>query len=336
MPDRPARSGNDTGTHSLRTSDHLVLALVRLFCFLRYPRIYQRTARRAGTRPDPATPVSDTDKFLWRKIFDHNPLFTIACDKLAAKDYALSVCPELKTAEVLWVGNEADEIPPHVVSGDVVIKANHGSRWNVMVRDGEIDHVTLRKKTRSWLSRRYGRAFGEWGYASARRCLFVERMLMEDGGPIRTEYKFHVSGGRTAYVYASRRNEDGGESKCNFERDGQVVRAAGSGGVRPWAEMIPPLSFSRMVDLSERLAAPFDYMRCDLYNIDGNIYFSELTAYPLSGQGGSNRYLRDMRNAGWDLRKSWFLTAPQTGWRRAYASALVRWLDQRADAAKSD
>jgi hypothetical protein len=316
----------------LHVSDRAVLALVRSWCVLRYPRVYLRTARRVGQLPDPATPSTDTDKFLWRKIFDHNPLFTLACDKLSAKEYALLTCPELKTAEVLWVGDDPDQIPAEVLSGSVVVKANHGSRWNLMVHDGDVDLVALRKTARSWVRRRYGRAFGEWGYINARHCLFVERMLLEDRHPIRQEYKFHVAGGRTAYVYASRRNDDGSEHKCYFERDGRIVPPRGA-GARAWAEMRRPAAFEQMVTIAERLAAPFDYMRCDLYELDGDIYFSELTAYPLSGQGGSNPYLRDLRNSGWDLRKSWFLTGPQRGWRRAYSIALRRWIDESTAAA---
>ena len=179
-------------------TDHAVFALVGLWCVLRHPRTYLRTARRSRHWPDPARPIADTDKFLWRKIFDHNPLFTVFCDKLAAKDYALSACPELKTPEVLWIGDDPDDIPAAVLSRDVVIKANHGSRWNIMVRDGKVDREALRAKARSWLGRRYGRAFCEWGYRNARRCLFVERMLLDGGRPVRLEYKFHVLGGRTA------------------------------------------------------------------------------------------------------------------------------------------
>ena len=84
-----------------------------------------------------------------------------------------------------------------------------------------------------------------------------------------------------------------------------------------------------MVAVAERLCAPFDYMRCDLYELDGDVFFSELTVYPLSGQGGSNVELRDLRNAAWDLRKSWFLTEPQRGWRGIYANALRRWLSRQ-------
>ena len=294
-----------------------------------------RTARRVGTLPDPATPLTDTDKFLWRKIFDHNPMFTTACDKLAAKEFALSVCPGLKTAEVRWLGDDPRRLPQDVLCGDVVIKANHGSRWNIMVRHGNVDLDAVRAKTQSWLGRRYGRAFGEWGYRHARRCFFVEQMLIENGQPIRTEYKFHVVGGRTAYAYVSRRNDDGSESKCYLERDGRIapISHSGSDDVRPWAEIEPPPSFSRMVAIAELLAAPFDYMRCDLYELNGDVFFSELTAYPLSGQGGSNPHLRQLRNSGWDLRRSWFVTAPQTGWRRIYGNSLRRWLDRRAGTA---
>jgi hypothetical protein len=67
-----------------------------------------------------------------------------------------------------------------------------------------------------------------------------------------------------------------------------------------------------------------------LYELNGEIFFSEFTVYPLSGRGGSNRHLRDLRNAGWDIRRSWFLSTPQTGWKGIYAAALRRWLDTTA------
>ena len=74
------------------------------------------------------------------------------------------------------------------------------------------------------------------------------------------------------------------------------------------------------------MAAPFDFIRCDFYEIDGEVYFSEFAVYPKSGHTGANRELRNLRNALWDLRRAWFLTAPQSGWRRIYATALERWL----------
>ena len=312
-----------------RIGQQFVLAIVRWWCLLRHPQLCSRTFRRSGKLPDPATPTTDVDKFLWRKIFDHNPMFTTACDKLAAKKYALSICPNLKTAEVLWVGRDPELIPEHLLCGSVVVKGNHGSRWNIIIQDGQCDRTEMRKRAASWVNRTYGKAFGEWGYRDARHCLFVESMLLEKGKPVRKEYKFHVSDSRVTYVFVSLTDEWGKERTYYFSRDGLIFPTTDDASdSRPSVAL--PDDFERMCDIAERLAAPFDYMRCDFYELDGEVYFSELTAYPLSGQGGSSSHLRALRNARWDLRKSWFLTEPQTGWHRIYAAALRAWLDENA------
>ena len=38
-----------------------------------------------------------------------------------------------------------------------------------------------------------------------------------------------------------------------------------------------------MINISEKLAKPFPFVRVDLYNIDGKIYFSEMTFTPAKG-----------------------------------------------------
>jgi hypothetical protein len=320
-------SGN--AVPALRTGDRAIMALARIWCFVRHPAVCARTFSHSGVLPDPARPVSYVDKFLWRKLFDHNPFFMTACDKLASKAYALSACPELKTANVLWVGNDASEIPVDVLAGNVVVKANHGCRWNLMIRNGEVDKAKLRRRTSRWMRRRYGKKFGEWGYWGASRRIFVEEMLLDDGLPIRMEYKFHVSGRTTAYVYAARRDEHGNEQKCHFDRDGQYAAPpAGSGD--QWVRIDLPTSFLRMRAIAETLAQPFDHMRCDFYQLNDDIFFSEFSVYPLSGKGIINTRLRDLCSETWDLRTSWFLTAPQSGWRKIYAAALRRWLDATA------
>ena len=40
-----------------------------------------------------------------------------------------------------------------------------------------------------------------------------------------------------------------------------------------------------MLDVAERLAAPFDFVRVDLYALEERIVFGELTIYPASGHG---------------------------------------------------
>ena len=196
-----------------------------------------------------------------------------------AKGYALSVCPELKTAKVLWVGSDPDQIPAQVLSGNVVIKANCSSGSNVMVCDGKVDRASLKEITRRWLARTYGQKKGEWGYKNGRRCLFVEEMLLEDGQPVRQEYKFHVSGGRIAYIFVARRMDDGSKRFCHLARDGRLAPFQ-KDSASTQGEIKVPATFDRLAAIAERLAASFDYMRCDFYERDGEIFL--LGTYALS------------------------------------------------------
>lgn len=312
----------------MRTSDLLLLGTVRIWALVCHPGVWRRALRsKNGVFPNPALPASDTDKFLWRKIFDQNPLFSMCCDKLAAKEYALRHCPDLRTAEVFWQGTDPHQIPAALLKGNVAIKANHGSGWNILVRDGQFDRARMLRSAAGWGRRRYAQFVGEWGYKGARQLILVEEMLREaDGRPVATEYKFHTSSGRTCYIYVKRHNADGTDHWCVYEPDGTPVPV---GANRPdWLAMPLPPTFERMRATAETLAQAFDHIRVDLYSLDEAIYFSELTAYPQSGKSVASPRLAELRNARWDLRKSWFLSTPQRGWRKAYAAALRRWLDE--------
>ncbi len=313
----------------LRVSDRLLLGAVRVWSLVGHPAVWRRALRsRTGFFPNPATPVTDTDKFLWRKIFDHNPLFSICCDKLAAKEYALKHAPSLKTAAVLWQGTDPRLIPAELLAGNVVVKANHASGWNILVRDGNVDREQMLRRASHWARTRYARFVGEWGYKNARRRVLVEDMLQEpDGRPVAIEYKFHTSGGRTGYIYVRRRNADGTENWCVYDRNGTPIPV--SPQWTTWLAMPLPDAFEQMRDIAETLARAFDHIRVDLYSVGGEVYFSELTVYPQSGKALASSSLSELRNAGWNLGDSWFLSTPQRGWRGLYADALRRWLATR-------
>ena len=86
-----------------------------------------RFIQRFGNVPDLARPRTYPELMLWRKIFDRNPLFVTFTDKLAAKDYIRSRAPELPTPKTLWAGDAAVDIPPEILSGDVIVKTNNAA-----------------------------------------------------------------------------------------------------------------------------------------------------------------------------------------------------------------
>lgn len=49
-------------------------------------------------------------------------------------------------------------------------------------------------------------------------------------------------------------------------------------------ELLPkPENYEKMVEYAEKLSKPFLHVRVDLYNVDGQIYFGEMTFYHQSG-----------------------------------------------------
>ena len=60
----------------------------------------------------------------------------------------------------------------------------------------------------------------------------------------------------------------------------------------------------RMMLIASQLSAGFDFVRVDLYNIDGKIYFGEFTLTPMAGEF-------KFRPESWDLKlgEKWEMSA---------------------------
>ena len=315
----------------LSVRDRSILLLANIACYLRHPVIVMYSVRRSRTWLRPATPRTILEKFIWRKLFDRNPLFKTACDKIAAKEYALTRCPELKTADIRWLGTDPESIPFELLDGTTVLKANHGSGWNLL-QPHKLTRNEIVHRARRWMNTRYGRTKGEWGYANVPRRILVEDAVLEDGELTQTEYKFHVCCGTTAYVFLKLRQTGTNNARFITDRDGNAY-ALDDSGCRPFKEFEPADSFYDMRRIAERLAEPFDFVRCDFYSMPGGIYFSELTVYPMSGHGNNGHpELVALRNSLWDIRKSWFLSTSHHGLTGLYAASLRLWLDHREQA----
>jgi len=148
----------------LPAGHRLVLMAARILLTLRHPVLVARFAMRLGYLPNPAAPTRYNELMLWRKIVDHNPLFVTLTDKLAAKAHIRAACPELPVPETLWSGSNPEDIPAALLAGQVVVKTNHGCEMNLFVSDGQPERAEIVRKTRRWLTKRFGRRSGEWAY----------------------------------------------------------------------------------------------------------------------------------------------------------------------------
>jgi hypothetical protein len=315
----------------MRLTDRIIFQAVGLWGWVAHPRVmlfYLRSSLRVGRLPHLGLPQTANDKFLWRKLFDHDPEFTRISDKIALKDWARARFPEVATAPLLWVGTDPHSIPAQVLEGNVVVKANHGCGMNRIIRQGVHDRQALVAEACGWLATDHGRRRLEWGYLNIRRQLLVETLMVEATTPVQ-ELKYYCFGSRILrLVQIVGRNEADLAARIHeADADGILRRTDIPAEVTPrlYSGGLPATA-ARAQELARRLGAGFDHVRVDFLTNGVDLWLGEMTLYNLAGRltrGGTDPNHASTR--AWDLRQTWFLShPPRRGWRALYARALAR------------
>ena len=243
-----------------------------------------------GRYPNYWSPRGHTEKIQWRKLFDRDAHLSLFCDKLASRDYVAERAPSVRLARLLWSGDDPASIPFDRLEPPFVVKPNNRCGAIIKVRTpGELDPAAIRATARQWLTAPpHGRAFREWGYGPVRTQIMIEGFLHEEGdlhSP--PAYKVHVFNGRAAFIlYISSDNADGVDRRAAYTPQWERLPWVAMQFGRPlnYVATAPrPPRLAEMVAAAEAIAGDVDYVRVDLYCVDGEIYFGELTPYQSSG-----------------------------------------------------
>lgn len=227
-------------------------------------------------------PVTFSEKIMRRKLVDRDPRLPRLSDKIQAKEHVAAVLGSEWIIPNLWTGSA---LPPRAERKwpiPFVLKASHGSGWNVFVRsEKELDWGRTERLAAYWLTHRYGGFVREWLYAHMEPSLLVEPFVGREAiAP--ADFKFHVFAGRTAFIQV-----DLGRLQTHRQLfyDPEWKR------LPYWytcsidhGHVDAPQSLPEMIRAAELLGKDFPYVRVDLYEIEGRPKFGEFTFYPNSGR----------------------------------------------------
>lgn len=236
-------------------------------------------------QPNLQNPQSFNEKIFWKKIYDRNPLLPVTADKYEVRSYIKEVLGEEKAKELLvpllYVTDKPETIPFDRLPSSFIIKPNHASGRYIIVENGHYNQREIIMTCRRWLRTSYGLEKMEWAYQPIKRKIVIEELLIDEGGIVPIDFKFHMFHGKckSISVFFNRMTN---RSKSTFDEHWNFLPVKNPS--RPQGPKIDkPENYEIMLELAEILAKPFDYVRVDLYNIKGKIYISELTHYPKSG-----------------------------------------------------
>lgn len=235
---------------------------------------------------DLINPKRYTEKlqYLRLKVYPYNDLVRQCAGRVGVRDYLKrkGFCDKL--IPIYGIYDSFDDIDFNKLPDQFVMKCSHGCAYNYICKDkSKIDINKLRRTFTKWLSTDYGKKTVELHYSGIKPQIIIEQYLIQDNEPLPIEYKIHVFNGkaRSLYVVTSR----GKDIKYNnYYIDWTPFNGSQFNGWKTSdRDLKKPTHFSDMVEIAEILAKPFPFVRVDLYNINGKIYFSEMTFTPAKG-----------------------------------------------------
>ena len=258
-----------------------------------YVSISKRYRHIFGRFPDLHEPRSYTEKLQWRKLFDRQDIYTLCCDKYRVRDFVAQRIGERYLIPLLQVCRAPEEIDYDALPDKFVIKTNHASQTNILVPDrSALDRQHLATQLRDWLATNYYRGNGssfinygcEWQYKNIDPLIVVERFMEDRNGGVPLDYKFYCFNTRQGTeIFVQVDVDRFGTHRSNFY-DLSWNRLPFTMTYPTYeGKLEAPQNFDRMAEIVNALAAGFDHVRVDLYNVDGRIYFGEYTFTPSNG-----------------------------------------------------
>lgn len=218
-----------------------------------------------------------TEKMQWEKIYDKNPIKTTLTDKYAVREWVEGKIGKDYLIPLIGVWDSFDNIDFDLLPKQFVLKTNHGTGTNLIVKDKyKINMRRAKRMFDDWMKTDYAFTNSlQLHYRDIKRKIIAEKYLETNLGELQ-DYKFLCFDGKPCFCWVDL-GRYSKHTRTVFDMNWKL---------QPWTQAsygianydIPmPKNFDMMIDIANILSKGFSHVRVDLYNIDGKIYFGEMT-----------------------------------------------------------
>lgn len=235
-------------------------------------------------------PVTYNEKLWWLKINNRDPLLTICSDKFKVRDYVEEKGLKHILTNIYGVHDNAEKVQFEKLPDKAFIKCTHGSGTNVLFdKTKRFDEKSFEKKFNYALKQNYYLQSREWNYKNIEPQLIIEEYLDIKDEKGLVDYRFLCFDGKVRLIFADIETADLDGSHNPYAKRNVYDENFNYLDITVGREkfdkdlLSKPLNFQKMVEYAEILSDPFVHCRVDFYNINGKIYFGEITFYPGGG-----------------------------------------------------
>ena len=235
-----------------------------------------------GKKLDLKNPQTFNEKLQWLKLYDRNPEYTKMVDKYEVRKYIAEKIGEEYLIPLLGVWDNFDDIDFDKLPDQFVLKCTHDSGGLVICKDkSEIDIEAVRKKINKCLKRNFYKLSREWPYKNVKPRIIAEKFMVDESGTELKDYKIFCFGGEPKALFvATDRPHDTRFDFFDMEFNHLPFLNGHPNAVK---EIKKPAGFEKMSKLAKKLSEGMSQVRIDFYDINGKVYFGEITFFHWSG-----------------------------------------------------
>lgn len=227
---------------------------------------------------DYKSPITFTGYINNKKAAPTPPFYSIAADKVKVRDYVANKIGRDYLIKAIGVYKNAHSIDLSQLPNEFIVKANHGSGWNLRCLDKtNLNWAKAAKTLQRWLNMNAYYLSRESHYRSIQPKLIIEEVIAQNP----KDYKIYCANGTPRIIQVDS-NRFSNHTRDFFSVDWdpldfQLIYPSSKNEIKV------PTNLNLMLQLATELSSDFEFVRVDLYNVEGKIYFGELTFFPEGG-----------------------------------------------------
>lgn len=258
--------------------------IARLFSDKFYLKLKYRLAMKK--KSNLKNPKTFNEKLQWLKLNDRNPEYTKMVDKYEVRKYIADKIGEEYLIPLLGVWDDPDDIDFDKLPNQFVFKCTHNSGLGMCIckNKSELDIAKVKKELKKGLKQNYFITSREWPYKNVKPKIIAEKYMVDESGEEIKDFKIHNFNGEPNFVLVcDGRFSNDGLTEDFYDTSWNHMELKRPDIPNKQQQHQKPQTFEKMLELSKKLSRGIPFVRVDFYEIDGKIYFGEITFFPTSG-----------------------------------------------------
>lgn len=228
-------------------------------------------------------PQTFNEKLQWLKLHAKHEEYTNLVDKYEAKKYVANIVGNEYIIPTIGVWDKFEDIDFDRLPQQFVLKTTHDSGGVVICKDkATFDINEARRKLNKSLKHNFYWEHREYPYKNVRPRIIAEKFMVDESGTDLKDYKFFCFNGEPKMVLLAS-NRQRGTYMDFYDINFNLLPVCRKAHPNSGKYYEKPSNYDEMLKIAVVLSQNFPHVRVDLYNINGRIFFGELTFFSASG-----------------------------------------------------